>query len=69
MAKKRPEPIITHAEILCLAIRTIDAEICTWRQRCEGLPEEYFDNATANLREKREALKQLYLIEVGNEYE
>ena len=69
MAKKRPEPIITHTEIYALAIRTIDEDIKTWRQRCEGLPEEYFDRATEQLRAKRDVVKELYRIETGTEYD
>lgn len=67
MAKKN-NPTITHTEVICFAIRAIDADMETWRQRCEGLPEDYFERATEQLRIKLEALKQMYLYETGTEY-
>lgn len=48
--------IITHTEILCLAIRTLEAEI----QDAEWMKEQN--------EPKIEALKQMYLIETGVEY-
>ena len=71
MAKKTT-PIITHTEILVRAIHSIEAEIAEWRTKCEGVPQEQleamFSIATAELRNKLDALKQLYLIETGTDY-
>jgi hypothetical protein len=68
MAKKTT-PVITHAEILSRALRSIEAEIDEWRVRCNGLPKDeakaYFDAATNELQEKKGALKAMYLIECG----
>lgn len=63
-----PVPTITHTEILARAIRSIELEIAGWREKCEGLPEKVFKDATANLFEKREALCTLYRIETGTDY-
>ena len=72
MAKKT-KPIITHTEILARAIRTVEAEIDEWRRRCAGFPQEerdaLFNTATEELRGKLDALKQMYIIETGNEVE
>ncbi|MBQ8619095.1 MAG: hypothetical protein IJ418_16485 [Clostridia bacterium] len=68
MPAKKSEPIITHLEIYVLAINAIDAQINVWRQRCEGLPEDYFSKATEQLMLKRDALKELYRIEAGTEF-
>lgn len=72
MAKKAT-PVITYTEILCLAIRSIDAEIGNWRKRLEGLPDEIIRErlaaCTDNLNEKRDALKTMYRIETGTDYE
>ena len=68
MAKKTT-PVITHTEILVRAIKSIEAEIDEWRERCNGLPKDeaiaYFNAATEELQEKRAALKSMYLIENG----
>ena len=71
MAKKTI--IITHTEILSRAIRSIEADIADWRTKCESLPQDQkdamFATATADLREKLDALKTLYRIETGAELE
>lgn len=67
--KASRSPIITHVEILALAIRSIDADIQKWREKCEGLPAEQFDKCTLELRQKRAALCNYYLIETGVEYD
>lgn len=70
MARKAAQsPIITHTEILALAIRSIDADIQKWRDKCEGLPTEHFDRCTLELRQKRATLCNYYLIETGVEYD
>ena len=68
---KNTKPIITHTEILSRAIKSIEAEINEWKDRCKGLPKEqaekYFEAATKELREKQDALKTLYRIETGSD--
>lgn len=72
MAKKA-NPIITHTEIIGRAIGSIEAEIADWRQKSNGNPEVFmtgmFEIATAELREKLDALKTLYRIETGTNYD
>ena len=70
MAKKKAEPVITHTEILCRAIESLESEIRNWELRCEGKPglEEEIKFITSPLRDKRDALLQLYRIETGVEY-
>ena len=72
MAKKTT-PIITHTEIINRAIRNIEDEIEDWRHKCEWLPQELreqmFCNSTKDLAAKLTALKSLYLIETGAEWE
>ena len=67
MAKKHPKPIITHTEILSLALRSIDAEIVKWEKTCLRHP-EMLDEATCELKAKREALAYFYQVETGTEY-
>lgn len=68
--KKKTAPIITYTEILARAIRTIEAEIEGWKV-CFPLDkaEALFTKATAELVAKMDALKQLYSIETGTDYE
>ena len=73
MAKKAT-PIITQTEILSRAISSIKAEIEEWQERTkifrdERLAESYVDAGTKELREKLDALKTLYRIETGIDYE
>ena len=71
MAKSKP--IITHTEIYARAIRTIEAEIDEFRRRCAGYSQEerdlMFRVATEELRCKLDALKTMYRIVTGAEYE
>ena len=72
MAKKTT-PNITHTEIIALAIRSIVCDITARRSMCESFPEEQRDTmiaaATRELNEKLDALKTLYHIESGAEWE
>lgn len=71
--KKKSSPVLTHVEIICFAIRAIDMDIGNWVKKFEGLPEDYvaehLEIATADLKAKREALRSLYLMETGYEYD
>ena len=70
---KKATPIITHTEILSRAIKSINAEIDEWRDRCKGLTKEqadsYFDVTTKELRAKLDALKTMYRIETGSNFD
>ena len=70
MAKKS-NPVITHTEIINLAITAVDARIAEWRDKCPDTPAGFamFHTATQELQTKRQALKQLYMFETGTEYE
>ena len=67
----RNTPIITHVEILCRAIRNIEDEIKAQKSVMDGIPEcEAMLNAYINERNsKLEALKEMYRIETGTNYD
>ena len=71
MANKK-EPIITHTEILCFAIRHLESEIEDIKLRGQNLRKEVADGLVpaliAPLTPKLEALKLLYRVETGTEY-
>lgn len=70
MATKE-KPVITHTEILCRAIRNIEDEIKTQKSFMSGMPEcEAMLTAYVNERiSKLEALKEMYRIETGTNYD
>ena len=72
MAKK-PEPIITHSEILCFAIHHLQDEIEDIKLRGANLPEHISEGLVAALiapiTPKLEALLEMYRIETGTDYE
>ena len=64
--------MITQTEIICLAIRALDAEIEALRTKCAKGGEEgqrIFESVTAESRAKRETLCTLYLIQTGKNYD
>jgi hypothetical protein len=67
MAKK-PEPVITHTEILARAARNIEDEIKLWERRAEDQPgqTESINSLLAPIRGKLEAVNLLYLTETGS---
>lgn len=76
MAKN--EPILTHTEILCFAIRHLNHEIEDIKRKGENLAErtgnkemadDIVTHLTAPLTPKLEALLQMYRIETGTDYE
>lgn len=69
MAKK-PHPIITHVEILHLAIRCLESEIAEKEAYMGGIPEckAFLDQFISERVTKINALKNLYLIETGTHY-
>ena len=77
MAKKT-EPILTHTEILCFAIRHLENEIEDIKHKGENIAKrtgnkEMADGITNALIEpltpKLEALKEMYRIETGTDYD
>lgn len=68
MAKKTT-PIITYTEILARAIRTFEDEIAEWNNKSDSFPQELIAKATEVPRAKLDALKTLYRIETGAEWE
>ena len=72
MAKKNT-PIITHKEIICRAIRSIEEEIETMQKRCEGKTSDPFVKQllvtyVSERTPKLDALKTMYYYETGTEY-
>lgn len=67
---KKQNISINHTEILCYAIKAVQAEINDWNAKCSGHAgfEEILEQATSRLIPKLEALKELYRIETGTEY-
>lgn len=75
MAKKANAPLLTHCELLCYAMRGIEAEINEWEQRIErsgitdrGAIIDALSQVAANSLNKRNYVEQLYLIETGTPY-
>ncbi len=70
MAKK-PTPAITHTETLCLALRCLERDIDDMRKRCEGVPgaESVLQHFIDQRSPKLEALKAMYRIETGTEFD
>ena len=63
--------MITQTEIICLAIKALDTQINEWNKKFADAGDEgikFVMKMTADMRAKREALKQLYLIQTGTEY-
>ena len=71
MARKNNTPAITHTEIYCYAIRELTREIDDWEKKTEGHPElrNNIDQVNAPLIAKREALREMYRLETGVEYD
>lgn len=70
MAKKTA-PIITHVEILHLAIRQLESEIKFQTECMEGIPQcqDYLKKYISERTPKIEALKAMYQIETGTKYD
>ena len=67
---KKAVPIITHVEILCRAIRSIEDEIRKQEETLGGIPEckNMLAAYIAEREEKLGVLKEMYRIETGNNY-
>lgn len=69
MARKKPEPVITHTELLCLAARTLEADISHWEEACADWPNGAAQAAEICARQIKQldAIRQMYLFETGVE--
>lgn len=69
MPRKKPEPVITHTELLCLAYRALEQDVRHWEVALEKLPpeERHLEEICAPQLRKMEAIRQLYLLETGVE--
>lgn len=67
---EKSTPIITHKEILVYAIYHLEDEIEEMRKECEGKAwaEEFVQNTIDRNTPKLEALKAMYRIETGMEF-
>ena len=67
---KNPTPIITHVEILCRAIRSIEEEIRAQEEVMGDIPEckDMLAAYIAEREPKLAALKEMYRIETGTDY-
>lgn len=69
--KKKCNPVtLPHVEIICLAIKALDADIQGWRDKLPDTPAGFamFTQATEEPRAKRELLLQMYQVETGTKY-
>jgi hypothetical protein len=64
-------PVITHVEILCRAIRNIEDESKSQQKTMGNIPEckAMLDAFNEERRQKLVALKEMYRIETGTNYD
>ena len=66
-------PTITHVEILCLAIRSIDADINDAKNLVSNVPADikdaWLDTKVGELTKKRDALAAMYRMETGTDFD
>jgi hypothetical protein len=69
MARKRPDPVLTHTRLLCLAFNALHDEIKHWADALEGQPnaEEALSQICARQYAEMEAIRQMYFFETGVE--
>lgn len=69
MAKRKPEPIITHTGLLCLAYRALEQDVEYWRSACADLPdaEERVEGICAKQLAQMDAIRTMYKYETGVE--
>ena len=67
MSKRKPAPIITHTELLCLAYRTLEKDVGHWRTTLDGLPdaEERVAGICARQLAQMDAIRTMYRYETG----
>lgn len=67
MAKRKQQPLLTHTEILALAMRCLETDIQKWEFDFHYHP-DYAEEMCKPAREKLKILQELYRIETGTEY-
>ena len=67
MAKKRPDPALTHTGLLCLAYRALEQDVRNWETSLANLPaeERRLEKICETQLRQMEAIRQMYLIETG----
>ena len=67
---KKPTPVITHVEVLCRAIRSIEDEIRNQEEALGEIPEckDMLATYIGEREPKLVALKEMYRIETGTDY-
>lgn len=72
MAKKRPAPVITHTELLCLAYRALKEDVIRWEKSLAITDQDELTLAMksicADQFRKMSAIRQLYYFETGTEF-
>ncbi len=70
MPKKNQTPVITHVEILSLAIAQLERRVDEWRPMVAGMEgaEALLETCCHDDLRKIEALKEMYRIETGTDY-
>ena len=69
MAKKKPTPVLTYTELLCLAYRALEGETRHWEEAIAELPpeERHLEEICADQFRKMEAIRALYRLETGTD--
>lgn len=69
MAKRKPEPVLTHTELLCLAYRELERDVDHWRFTCSLVHEddEGLKHICARQLAQMAAIREMYKIETGTE--
>ena len=69
MAKKRPVPVLTHTELLCLAYRALEDDVRHWQNACAGHPDadEQVQHICARQLAQMDAIREMYRIETCTE--
>ena len=67
MPKRKPEPVLTHTALLCLAYRALEADVRHWEEACAGRPDaaEAVANICAVQIAQMEAIRTMYRYETG----
>lgn len=69
MAKRKPAPVLTHTELLCLAYRSLEQDVRNWELAFAALPEgeHHLEDVCARQLAQMDAIRSMYLFETGTE--
>lgn len=69
MPRKKPTPVLTYTELLCLAYRALEQDVRRWEVAIDELPpeERHLAEICADQFRKMEAIRTLYQLETGTE--